>query len=210
MSEPALNKICKADENGNVYYDTSSGKFPVQVREAKQDDLESIVNLKNEAFSTHNEYNYQWILSNWNRPEQKCSRWYVITYSREDGQESQVIGFIFWRIRAGFEVRLTVELDQIAVDKSYRRQGFATTLIRRSLIKFQEFTQANFSSLKPRISFVFVITGEQNPSQELYKKTLGLERKGKIGAIFGASGEKIIMANENIEQFLDDSHNTQY
>ncbi|CAF3824597.1 unnamed protein product [Rotaria sordida] len=210
MSEPVLNKICKADENGDVYYYTSYEKLPVQVREAEEDDIESIVNLKNEAFSTHNECNYQWILSNWNRPEQKCSRWYVITYNREDGQESQVIGFIFWRIRAGFEVRLTVELDQIAVDKTYRRQGFAKTLIRRSLIKFQEFIQTNFSSFKPQIGFVFVITGERNPAQELYRKSLGLEYKGKIGAIFGASGEKIIMANEHIEQFLENSHHIQY
>ena len=96
-----MNKIREVDENGNIYYYTKSGKFLVRVRDAEQNDIERIVNLKTEAFSTHNECNYQWVQSNWNTSEQKCSRWYVIRYCQDDGQESQAIGFVFWRVRGG-------------------------------------------------------------------------------------------------------------
>ncbi|CAF1388356.1 unnamed protein product [Rotaria magnacalcarata] len=122
--------------------------------------------------------------------------------------ETNVVGYILWVVKGGYKRCITCELEQLAIDTKYHRQGFASSLIKISLIKFQHLLQTRLQYSTLKIGIVYLTTGCTNYSaQLLYKNTLEVEQKGdKIGHIYGTNEygeEEIIMVNENLEPIIE-------
>ena len=188
-----------------LYYELENQKYPVSVRAASGDnDFNSILSLNRLAFAHDNENiecARKWIQHRSN------NQYYLIEYNKLN-----IVGYILWAVKGGYKQHLVCELDQIAIDAKFRRQGFASHLIRISLIKFQAFHQRQLEMPTLKISVVFLSTGCNNDgAQNFYKKELHVEQKGgKLGALYGPNEygeEEIIMANENmaplVEKLLD-------
>ncbi|CAF3212866.1 unnamed protein product [Rotaria socialis] len=183
------------------YYQYENEKYPIEVREAKSDDdFDSIVRINRSIFPHDNEiddYARLWIQHNSNSP------YFVITYN-----ESNVVGYILSVVKGGYKRCITCELEQLAIDTNYHREGFASSLIKISLIKFQHLLQKRLQYSTLKIGIVYLTTGCTNYSaQLLYTKILEVKQKGaKICHIYGSNEygeEEIIMVNENLEPIVE-------
>jgi ribosomal protein S18 acetylase RimI-like enzyme len=175
-------------------------KYRIDIRQAhKENDFNSILKINRQSFIHDNEnedYARKWI------EDHQHQHYYVITLD-----DTIVVGYALWSIKGGYKQRLTCELEQIAIDNKYLRQGFAFYLIQISLIKFQ-YLQQKLLKINCKITCVYLSTGCDNLSaQNLYRKALHVEQKGGlVGALYGENEygtEEIIMANTNIEMIVD-------
>ena len=176
-------------------------KVPVTVEEAKKQDFEAVSAIDWENFS-HDHAGFKYakarVKAQWNRRSNPLSRYYVIRVGH------QVAGFALWVVRSGYKETLSVELERLAISKEFREKHLGLALARFSVDLFEKFQQKIHPELNLRFSVVLLTTGSDNVSHRLYERALGVESKGKIGAIFGPNAygdEEIMFVNEHFDQF---------
>ena len=93
-----------------------------------------------------------------------------------------VVGYVLWTEKSGFRSDVVLELEQIAVLPSHRRQGIAETLIRQSLPQVTTQLETRGSTLNT----IMVTTRADNAAQKLYANVLGAKVEATIPRLFGA------------------------
>src|SRR5512133_1433169 len=147
------------------------------VRRATLADLEEVAALHREAF-----------------PRQRDSdTWVSATLSASPrffafvlAIQGKLAGYIFWAQKSGIRSEAILELDQIAIHRQWRHQGYGEQLIRESLTLTIAELEGNRQSLKS----VLASTRADNAARRLYAKVLGARVVAEIGGLH--SGAEVI------------------
>ena len=163
----------------------SSLRERVEVRPARDEDLESIASIGCEAFSGLRpiEAGRRWVEANW-RAAPRMQYW-VATVS------DAVVGYILWMEKGGFRREAVVELEQVAVQSERRGQGVGEALIRESLNGLRKGIRERGARLK----LVEVTTGSEQGAVGFYARVLGTESVARIPDLFRGD-EFILIARE--------------
>jgi ribosomal protein S18 acetylase RimI-like enzyme len=152
-----------------------------KVSRAHKKDIREIARIASESFSGLKEKKdaIKWITCNFNA--------FPIMQYFIAKQGKEIAGYILWSEKGGFRKESVVELEQLAVDKTFQGQGVGSQLIEKSFLEIKNYLKKRKSFLK----IVQVTTGSENYAQNLYKKTLGVESECVIKDLF--RGDEIIM-----------------
>lgn len=159
---------------------------PVEVRPARESDLEGIADIGSESFSGL-------------RPLAAATRWVRACWAAQPRMRYWIaerlgtpVAYILWMEKGGFRKDAVVELEQIAVRPSLRGRGVGGELIRRSL---DELTRL-IESEGRRVKVIEVTTGSEQGAVEFYRRILGAEVVAKLPGIFRGD-EFILVARPN-------------
>ncbi|MGA7861994.1 MAG: GNAT family N-acetyltransferase, partial [Thermoplasmata archaeon] len=154
-----------------------------RVRRAEEADLEWIAAIGSDAFSGL-------------RPLERAERWVRASFrasprmaywvAEDDGA---IVGYILWIEKGGFRDRAVVELEQVAVERTYQGRGVGTALVRQSLEELERAIEARGARLK----VIEVTTGTQQNAAEFYRRTLGAEVVATIPDLFRGD-ERVLIA----------------
>ena len=153
---------------------TAADDAPVEVRPARERDLEGIAEVGSEAFSGLRPLSEgrRWVEACW-RAAPRMQYWVA-------ERSGSIQGYILWLEKGGFRREAVLELEQIAVRSSLRGQGIGETLIRASLDALRESLRARGSRLK----LIEVTTGSEQGAIGFYARVLGTEVAGRIPDFF--------------------------
>src|SRR5438874_2161251 len=90
-----------------------------------QDDIGEVVRVHSQQFPRQKD-SLKWISCNFAAFPR------IMMYVARD-EEDKIIGYIQWIQKSGFRQESVIELEQIAVLKSYQRKGIGSLLIEKSL-----------------------------------------------------------------------------
>lgn len=94
----------------------------------------------------------------------------------------RVCGFILWTEKSGFRTQVVLELEQIAVDVTSRKQGVGSALINTSLPD----VISHLAERGAKLSAVLVTTRADNQAQRLYRRILGAEVEAVVPSLYSA------------------------
>lgn len=155
---------------------------PILVRRMTQDDLAAVAEIHSQSFPRQKR-SAEWIDCNIRAFPR------IRSYVAESGK--RIRGFILWTEKSGFRDRVVLELEQIAVAPSERKQGIGEALIRRSLPDIA----GQLAERGATLHAVVVSTRTDNEAQGLYRKSLGAEVEAMIPSLYSAD-EVIMVARE--------------
>jgi ribosomal protein S18 acetylase RimI-like enzyme len=162
-----------------------SGRPTVEVRPAREEDLEEIASIGSEAFSGLRPLaeGRRWVEACW-RGGPRMQYWVAVV-------SGTVVAYILWLEKGGFRRDAVVELEQIAVRSAHRGQGVGEALIRASLDGVRRSLRARGAQLK----LVEVTTGSEQGAVGFYARVLGTEVAARIPDVFRGE-EYILIARE--------------
>ncbi len=143
------------------------GKIP-------KDTLNELVSIHKTCFpdDARNPEDRKGIFKAWNNPP--IMRYWVAK------KAGNVVSYIRWVEHGGVRPEAVIELEQIAVHPHYQRHGIAKQLIKTSIEEIQHDLQLDERTIK----LVYVMTGNDNYAQELYRETLGAEIAAEIPSFY--------------------------
>ncbi len=152
------------------------------VRRLTEKDVPKVAEIHAEAFSRQG-HSAEWIRCN--AQAFPRMRYYV---AESDGL---LCAFVLWTEKSGFRENVVLELEQIAVAASYRKQGVAEALIVQSLPDVTRQLADRGATLKA----VLVTTRSDNDAQRLYRKTLGAKVEATLPSLYSADEVFMIARN---------------
>jgi ribosomal protein S18 acetylase RimI-like enzyme len=162
-----------------------SERTAVEVRPAREEDLEAIAAIGSEAFSGLRPIaeGRRWVEASW-RASPRMQYWVAVS-------SGSVVAYILWLEKGGFRKDAVLELEQVAVRSSVRGQGVGEALIRGSLEGLRRDLQARGARLK----LVEVTTGSEQGALGFYERVLGTKVAAQIPDFFRGD-EFILIARE--------------
>jgi ribosomal protein S18 acetylase RimI-like enzyme len=157
----------------------------VEVRPAREEDLDEIASVGSEAFSglRPTAEGRRWVEACW-RAAPRMQYWVAVV-------SGTVVGYILWLEKGGFRRDAVLELEQVAVRSTLRGQGVGEALIRASLDGLRRALHARGAKLK----LVEVTTGSEQGAVGFYARVLGTEVAARIPDFFRGD-EYILIARE--------------
>ena len=153
----------------------------IKILKAQKKDIKKIAEIAAENFSglKENKDAIKWVMCNFSAfPRMQ----YFVAK-----KENKIAGYILWVEKGGFRRESVWELEQIAVEKIFQRQGIGAQLIEQSFLEIKNYLKKRKSFLKA----VEISTGAQNQAQNLYKEILGVKTECVIKDLF--RGDEVIM-----------------
>jgi ribosomal protein S18 acetylase RimI-like enzyme len=162
-----------------------SGRPDVEVRPAREEDLDEIASIGSEAFSGLRPApeGRRWVEACW-RAAPRMQYWVAV---RPEG----VVAYILWLEKGGFRRDAVLELEQVAVRSALRGQGIGEALIRTSLDGLRRALHARGAQLK----LIEVTTGSEQGAVGFYARVLGTKVAARIPDFFRGE-EYILIARE--------------
>jgi len=147
------------------------------------DDIDAVANIHCQQFPGQH-YSTQWVSCN------LAAFPRIMMFVARD-EKDDVIGYVQWSHKNGFRKATIIELEQIAVIKTWQGAGIGTKLIKGSLDSIKDFLDDSGSMLKA----VMVSTRADNAAQGLYKKALGAQVIAVIKDLY-SHDEVLMLARE--------------
>ena len=162
------------------------GEAPlVEVRPAREVDLDGIAAVGSEAFSGLRPIGEarRWVDACW-RAGPRMQYWVAVS-------DGAVVGYILWLEKGGFRKEAVLELEQVAVRAARRGQGIGEALIRTSI----EALRQGLRSRGARLKLIEVTTGSEQGAIGFYARVLGTEVAARLPDFFRGD-EYILIARE--------------
>jgi len=141
-----------------------------------EDYLEQLVAVHRKCFPADARYDgdRRDLFELWNNPP-------IMQYwAAGEPSSGKVIGYIRWVEHGGIRPKAVIELEQIAIDPDYQGEGIATSLVDYSIGELSEQLRRDQRTIK----LVYVMTGDKNRVQRLYRKTLGAKVSSRIPSFY--------------------------
>lgn len=145
----------------------------ILVRRACAKDIDALAYINQSSFSGNADVGsaFEWLQSRFRDPV------FEILVAEIEGA---VAGYIVWEMKGGWNRKEpVVELEQLAVDKQYRKQGVASTLVEQSISAIRAWVSnvnkhcvATDDTPVARVNHATIIvwTAEDNPVNKIYRK----------------------------------------
>lgn len=128
----------------------------------------------------------------------KC---HILSYPRDFTYvietEKQVVGYIIWTQKSGFRQQVVLELSQIAIDKDFQHQGYATQLILVSLKQVILYLNDHDQQLDK----LYISTGANNNAKSLYTKLFQPEIEATFHHLYNQNDDEIILIVRSFDNF---------
>jgi ribosomal protein S18 acetylase RimI-like enzyme len=157
--------------------------LPVIILPMHEDDINAVAKVHSEQFPRQKN-SVKWISCNFAAFPR------ILMFVARD-EKDKVVGYIQWLQKSGFRQQSVIELEQIAVLKSYQHKGIGTLLIEKSLRYVKECLADTNSNLKA----ILVSTRTDNLAKSLYEKVLKAREIAVIKDLY-SHDETIMLAND--------------
>ena len=106
----------------------------------------------------------------------------------DDGKQT-LYAFAIWTEKSGFRKNAILELSLLGVHPELRGQGVGGALVTQSF----DLTVTAVLDRGDKVGGVFVTTSAENHAQQLYRRTLGVEKVATIPGLYGADRNEVIL-----------------
>lgn len=157
----------------------------IQVRPMTEEDIEAVANVQSKVFVRQSNC-LDWITCNFRAFPR--IQYYLIE------KEGRIVGFIEWLQKSGFRKEVVLELEQMAVDPDFQKQGLGKELIIKSIPLVEE----ELAKRDAGIKHIMVTTRADNYARKLYENTLGAVVEASISNLYSA--DEVIMIARNFKK----------
>lgn len=160
----------------------------MKIRRANLEDVFAIGAINHECFMAHKDSlsrACEWVNSTFNAfPRTQ--------YFVAEDQSGQIIGYILWIEKGGFQKEAVLAIEQIAVKVVHRRKGVGTRLVVNSFAEVKKCIETQ----KRQIALLeLALPIERKEAISLFQKTLGAKSASIITDL--SKGDEIIMIVNN-------------
>lgn len=163
----------------------------MKIRRANLEDVSVIGAINHECFMAHKDSlsrACEWVKSTFNAfPRAQ--------YFVAEDQLGQIIGYILWIEKGGFQKEAVLAIEQITVKVIHRRKGIGTRLIVKSFAEVKKYIKGQ----KRRVALLeLALPIERKEAIGLFQKTLGAKSASIITDL--SKGDEMIMIVNNPEE----------